>query len=509
MREKSLGHLETDAYKYSMAEAGFPLREETFYFSFRKGGWYYNPLNLQEEVNKILQKVKADLQIDGGNHSMHIDYPVNNAMDTALTEGKVFVKAVPKGQWFYEREPILSVTGPSFLVSLLEPLILQLHFPIQVATQARMLGIFGKDYDLPWTGDGNHYFPYSCEDEKEIYQTQAHSAPYLNENMVFDASEQYAEFVRNQARKLKNIIEPWRIFEVGLRAATCMEQHFIACKVLKEEGITKTSNMSAGEALIMDVVGTMGHEHIQRWGNDLGAYRAMRDMRVGKPSYLLDTFDTISSGIPNAIKVMKEKKHDCSIRYDSGDKFAQYLYAHGEFKKHDLFPVHILEDGLSDKDTQTFEELRKITNIPENKQLYGYGGFLVSRGWRNPLTRDRVSAVYKLTETSSEPRMKFGNESGIGKQSIPGRPVTWRKTMGEGPLSIVAQDGEQVPENYVCISNAFPDGGSAAEHLRYSNTSQVIVESIRKNKEIGYNLSRETKKLIKKLERNQKHESTN
>ena len=45
------------------------------------------------------------------------------------------------------------------------------------------------------------------------------------------------------------------------------------------------------------------------------------------------------------------------------------------------------------------------------------------RRWKEILTRDRVSAVFKLTQTGAEPRMKFGNERGLGKQSVPGRPV--------------------------------------------------------------------------------------
>src|SRR5690606_8699261 len=38
--------LATDAYKFSMAQAGFPLRRETFYLSFRFGGFQYVPFDL-------------------------------------------------------------------------------------------------------------------------------------------------------------------------------------------------------------------------------------------------------------------------------------------------------------------------------------------------------------------------------------------------------------------------------------------------------------------------------
>ena len=54
-------------------------------------------------------------------------------------------------------------------------------------------------------------------------------------------------------------------------------------------------------------VGTMGHEHVQRWGADAPAFMAMRDMRCGSPSYLLDTFDTMGSGIAAALTVMRQR----------------------------------------------------------------------------------------------------------------------------------------------------------------------------------------------------------
>ncbi len=48
--------------------------------------------------------------------------------------------------------------------------------------------------------------------------------------------------------------------------------------------------------------------------------------------------------------------------------------------------------------------------------------------------------------------MKFGNEAGLGKRSVPGCPVIWRRLRGAGPISIIGQSGEDVPDDYLCIS---------------------------------------------------------
>jgi hypothetical protein len=46
--------LETDGYKFSMAEAGWPLREETFYYSHRKGGPALIPFDIPAYIKKLL-----------------------------------------------------------------------------------------------------------------------------------------------------------------------------------------------------------------------------------------------------------------------------------------------------------------------------------------------------------------------------------------------------------------------------------------------------------------------
>jgi nicotinic acid phosphoribosyltransferase len=215
----------------------------------------------------------------------------------------------------------------------------------------------------------------------------------------------------------------------------------------------------------MTPVGAMAHEHVQRWGSDLAAFEAMRDMRSAPPTYLLDTFDTMGSGIVAAVEVMRQRAHACSIRYDSGNKFIQYLHACEVLNEAGLEPSHVLEDGLDLAATRHFEALRGFTGWPRDKQTYGYGGSIVSEPMSNPLGRDRVSAVFKLSQTGGVPRMKFGDERGCGKQSVPGRPVLWRRLRGEGPLGMIGQHGEPVAEDYLLVSG----NGEAPGRLRVCN----------------------------------------
>ncbi|MEX1366506.1 MAG: nicotinate phosphoribosyltransferase [Nannocystaceae bacterium] len=448
--------LATDAYKFSMAQAGFPLRRETFYLSFRFGGFHMVPFDLASTVRTIAESLSPGPEELA--FAREHGYGLSAAMEAAFADADgLEVAAVPAGTWVYEREPILTVTGPSFLVSWLEPMLLWLNYPIQLATallqpgQQLLQGLTSA----------------TCQEHASIIDTVAGQLGMSSRVTIVRDDEQYFEGVRERARTLVAAVngDASRIFEVGMRSAVCMEQHRIALQACREEGITRTSNVQLARELDMVPVGTMGHEHIQRWGADLPAFRAMRDMRDAAPSYLLDTFDTMGTGIRAAVKVMREQPHPCAIRYDSGNKYIQYLHACELLREEGLQPAHVLEDGLDDQATRHFEQLREFTGWPAAKQHYGFGGFLVAAPMHSPLTRDRVSAVYKLSETVGEPRMKFGNASGSGKRSVPGRPVVWRRLRGAGPLGVIGQAGEPVDDDYVLLSG----NAEAREQLRICN----------------------------------------
>lgn len=67
-------------------------------------------------------------------------------------------------------------------------------------------------------------------------------------------------------------------------------------------------------------VGTMAHSWIQVFGDEYEAFRSYAKLHPNDCSLLIDTYDVLKSGLPNAIKVFKEfKPEKMSIRIDSGD----------------------------------------------------------------------------------------------------------------------------------------------------------------------------------------------
>ena len=465
----------TDGYKFSMAEAGWPLRPETFYYSHRKGGLQVLPFDVESELNKLL----PELRHGDWEYLASQEYDLGSAVKAALASRQVTVKALPKLSVFSDREPVFSVTGPSSLVSWLEPVLLQWSYRIQVASVAVL-----RPEEL-----ASAVKTVTCEAQKQLVLATLDAVGVKAPAIVVD-SEGYVARVRARVTELAEILgSPSRLFEVGLRAASCPEQHLLALEGAKQAGLTRTSNVYGAQQLGLVPVGTMGHEHIQRYGSDEAAFRAMVERRYQRSSFLLDTFDTITSGIPTAFQIIAERpgQRD-SIRYDSGDKEAQYRFAASEASRLGIRPVQILEDGFDAEMTRRFEVLRHEVGWKPEEQVYGYGGYIVAQTSGSPLTRDRVSAVYKLTQTGRQATMKFGNESGGGKQSVPGRPVLFRRSAGaSGPFGIVGQEGEAVPVGYSLLTGApalasvpVVEVSEADRRIGLSAATQALVDELSK-----------------------------
>jgi nicotinic acid phosphoribosyltransferase len=294
-------------------------------------------------------------------------------------------------------------------------------------------------------------------------------------------SDGYVKRVKARVLELVEVLgDPKRLFEVGLRAASCLEQHHLALEGCKAAGMKRTSSVIGAFEQDMVPVGTMGHEHVQRYGSDDAAFRAMTERRPQRSSYLLDTFDTMASGIPAALALMAERQPaGDSIRYDSGDKEPQFRFACQRARELGLRPVHILEDGFDLAQTKRFEQLRVEEGVGTSEQVYGFGGYLVAQTSGSPLTRDRVSAVYKLSQTGSRATMKFANEAGSGKQSVPGRPVLFRRAgKGDLPIGIVGQEGEQPPPGYFLLTgNADAPASPAGEGLGFSPATKALMDA--------------------------------
>jgi nicotinic acid phosphoribosyltransferase len=272
-------------------------------------------------------------------------------------------------------------------------------------------------------------------------------------------TEGYAAHIRDRASKLiETAVDPVRVFEAGMRAASCAEQHLIAVEATKDAGFITTSNVEAARALGMTPGGTTGHEHTQRNRDDTAAFTAVRDRIAGEVTFLLDTYSTRFSGLPSAIQVMSQTPDRvCSIRFDSESTMeGDYLLGVHAMREQGLEAPINLGGGFNLERTIRFEQLRSQMDWPADKQRYMYGQYLVEPHVPLP-TRGAVGAVYKLSQSGDHPTMKFSDTQ--AKSSPPGIPVTWRllspgrADRGNRPIGIIGQFDEAPCTDYEVLTD--------------------------------------------------------
>ncbi|WP_238457951.1 hypothetical protein [Alkalihalobacterium alkalinitrilicum] len=118
-------------------------------------------------------------------------------------------------------------------------------------------------------------------------------------------------------------------------------------------GFSSTSLCSAAMDFDVPVGGTMEHADIQFAESEIEAFRTYANVFPDECVFLVDTYDTIHSGIPNAIKVAKELEAKGyllkGIRIDSGDLAYLSKQARKMLNEQNLDYVKIIASGDLDE----------------------------------------------------------------------------------------------------------------------------------------------------------------
>ncbi len=115
------------------------------------------------------------------------------------------------------------------------------------------------------------------------------------------------------------------IMEFGLRRAQGPDAGLYGARAAMIAGCVGTSNVLAGELFDVPVLGTHAHSWIMSFPDEYTAFKAYADLYPNACTLPVDTYDSLHSGIPNAIRVFREMKEagielkNYGIRLDSGD----------------------------------------------------------------------------------------------------------------------------------------------------------------------------------------------
>lgn len=210
------------------------------------------------------------------------------------------------------------------------------------------------------------------------------------------------------------------VLEMGLRRAHGADAAIRHTRAAYIAGVAASSNLEAGRQSGVPVRGTHGHALVMMLGDELAAFRLFAEAQVkrGKPpTFLVDTFDVLRSGVPNALKVAQAMGLErWAIRIDSGDLAYLPKAARAMLDGAGYSREHVKIAVSGDLDEYLIREL-KMQGAPID--LWGVGTNLIVSS-----DQPALGGVYKLAAVMEEgvwePRIKLSENP--AKVSIPGGP---------------------------------------------------------------------------------------
>lgn len=133
----------------------------------------------------------------------------------------------------------------------------------------------------------------------------------------------FQTLIATKARRVCYAAAPAGVLEFGLRRAQAPDASIYGARAAVIGGCTSTSNMLCAQMFNLPPKGTHAHSWVMSFPTELDAFMAYADTYPDGCLLLVDTYDTLRSGVPNAIKVfdyLKSNGHKpLGIRLDSGD----------------------------------------------------------------------------------------------------------------------------------------------------------------------------------------------
>ena len=289
------------------------------------------------------------------------------------------IQAVPEGTVVFPHEPVLQVEGPLIEAQLLETVVLNtLNFQTLIATKAARIRL-------------------ACGNDE--------------------------------------------LTEFGLRRAQGPDGGLSGSRAAYIGGADITSNVLAGKLFGIPQRGTHAHSWVMSFANELDAFRAYAEC-YPNPVLLVDTYDTLKSGLPNAVTLFKELRaagHEAraAVRLDSGDLARLSKAAYSMFTEAGFADPLIVASNELDEDL-----IADLKRQGARINSWGVGTHLITAS-----AHPSLSGVYKLVAVQEnggpwEPRIKLS--SNPTKMTDPGRKrlVRYYDESGRPLADLIRLDSE-------------------------------------------------------------------
>lgn len=259
----------------------------------------------------------------------------------------------------------------------------------------------------------------------------------------------HQSLIATKARRIVRAAGDRAVSDFGARRAHNMDAATYGARAAYIGGVVGTATVSAGQMFGIPISGTMAHSWVMFYGDEFEAFKKYAETYPDATLLLVDTYDVIHSGIPNAIRVSREVlepmgKRLKGIRIDSGD--LAYLS-----KK---VRVMLDEAGLSDCKIVVSNSLDEFTIASLLNQGACIDSFGVGERLITAKSQPVFGAVYKLSAVGDgkefSPRLKVSEN--VEKITNPGRKDVYRVYDGDGHAvaDLLAICGEKVDMGQPC-----------------------------------------------------------
>ncbi|KRM69421.1 nicotinate phosphoribosyltransferase [Apilactobacillus ozensis DSM 23829 = JCM 17196] len=233
----------------------------------------------------------------------------------------------------------------------------------------------------------------------------------------------YQTLIATKASRIRMAANYDPLLEFGSRRAQETSAAIWGTRAAYIGGFDSTSNVLAGKKFGIPISGTHAHSLVELYGDDYDAFKAYAETHK-ECVFLVDTYDTIKSGVPSAIKVaneMGDKIHFAGVRIDSGDmaylsKRVREMLDNAGYKDAKII-------ASNDLDEKTITSLK----MQDAKiDIWGVGTQVITA-----FDQPALGAVYKMVSVENNDgkmidTIKISNNA--EKVSTPGKKQVWRIT---------------------------------------------------------------------------------
>jgi nicotinate phosphoribosyltransferase len=213
----------------------------------------------------------------------------------------------------------------------------------------------------------------------------------------------FQTLVASKAARIWEASNHGTVVEFGLRRAQGPDGALSACRAAIIGGADGTSNVLGAAIHRAPAKGTHAHSWIQSFGSELEAFRSYANSFPDESILLVDTYDTLQSGVPNAIHIAKEleaKGHRLvGIRIDSGDLAFLSRRARQMLDQEGLAYVKIVASNELDEYV-----ISDILAQGGKVDIWGVGTNLVTGSGDGG---GALGGVYKMVEHNGRPKIKL------------------------------------------------------------------------------------------------------